>query len=439
MNPISPEQFQALVIKSKLIDPDRLRKVWKDIPSNLRTDAGKMAAFLVKQRFLTEFQALKLLKGIRQGLVLGKYRILSPIGRGGMGTVYLARHENGSLVALKVLPPKRAKREERTLARFLREMELSQRVKHPNLARTHEVGTSQGIYFIAMEYIRGKSLKQLVVDEGPLSVDRASALFIEVSVGLAYAHARGLIHRDLKPSNIMVTPAGHAKILDFGLAMESDEEIPEDKTIIGGKGYVVGTMDFIAPEQIQNSADVDFRADLYALGCTMYYTLTGQPPFPGGSSKRKMKMHLTEFPEPIPEINPEVPEAFARIAEKLMEKDPSRRYQNADAVCEAIMPWSKDDQPVKQDDELSNTAIIEEVTHTKMHYWREIGTTLAAVVPSESGSQSTSMPNLELSEDEGEKRESTNKIVWNQKITNILLLVLSLLMLIIIVVLIFRQ
>ena len=436
MNPISPEQFQALLIKSKLIDPERLRKVWRDIPDSLRDDAGKLAAFLVKQRFLTEFQALKLLKGIRQGLVLGKYRILSPIGRGGMGTVYLARHENGGLVALKVLPPKRAKREERTLARFLREMELSQRVKHPNLARTHEVGTSQGIYFIAMEYIRGKSLKQLIVDEGPLNVDRATALFIEVSVGLAYAHARGLIHRDLKPSNIMITPAGHAKILDFGLAMDRDEEPPEDRTIMGGKGYVVGTMDFIAPEQIHNSADVDLRADLYALGCTMYFALTGQPPFPGGSSKRKMKMHLTEFAEPIPELNPDIPPAFAKIAEKLMEKDPERRYTHADAVCEAIMPWSKDEGASSREDELSDTGIIEEVTQSKLHQWREIGTTLAAVTPSESESHSTLLPVAIEENDVIEKQ--TNKLVWNQKITNILLLVLSLLLLIIIAVLIAR-
>ena len=439
MNPISPEQFQALLIKSKLIDPERLRKVWGDIPDSLRDDAGKLAAFLVKQRFLTEFQALKLLKGIRQGLVLGKYRILSPIGRGGMGTVYLARHENGGLVALKVLPPKRAKREERTLARFLREMDLSQRVKHPNLARTHEVGSSQGIYFIAMEYIRGKSLKQLVVDEGPLNVERASALFIEVSVGLAYAHARGLIHRDLKPSNIMITPAGHAKILDFGLAMDRDEEPPADRTIMGGKGYVVGTMDFIAPEQITNSAEVDSRADLYGLGCTMYYALTGQPPFPGGSSKRKMKMHMTEFAEPIPEINPDIAPAFAKIAEKLMEKNPEHRYPHADAVCEAIMPWSKDEANVPGEDELSDTGIIEEVTQSKLHQWREIGTTLAAVTPSDSESHSTLLPTVtEDVNDDGIGKE-THKLVWNQKITNILLVVLSVLLVVIIVVLIARR
>jgi eukaryotic-like serine/threonine-protein kinase len=184
----------------------------------------------------------------------------------------------------------------------------------------------------------------------------------------------------------MVTKVGHAKILDFGLAMERDEEPPEDRKILGGQGYVVGTMDFIAPEQISDSAGVDHRADLYSLGCTLYFVLTGQPPFPGGSSKRKMKRHLQESPEPVQEINPDVPDGFARIVERLMEKDPERRYPNADAVCEAIMPWSRDDDPLPADEVLTNAQIIDEATTAKQHQWREVGTTLAAVAPSESSS-----------------------------------------------------
>ncbi|MBO0700605.1 MAG: serine/threonine protein kinase, partial [Zavarzinella sp.] len=281
-----------------------------------------------------------------QGLVLGPYQILSPLGKGGMGTVYLARDSRRpegrkALVALKVLPPKRAREEDRTLARFLREMDLAQRVGHPNLTRTFEAGDIGGVHYIAMEYIRGLSLSRLVGEHGPVGVARAARLFAEVADGLGHAHEKGLIHRDLKPANIMVTPRGHAKVLDLGLALAVGEELPEDKSIVGGQGYVVGTMDYIAPEQVYDSTQVDARSDLYALGCSLYFALTGQPPFPGGTSVQKMKRHRSEYAEPISDLNPTVPAEFSRVVARLMEKDPRRRYQTAAAARDALRAWAE--------------------------------------------------------------------------------------------------
>src|SRR5262245_3896067 len=339
------DQFLRTLRKSGLLADTRIDELVQAAPPTDAQDPARLGEFLVSQGALTHFQVAKLKQGTYHGLVLGPFRILSPTGKGGMGSVYLAgdmrKDGKRALVALKVLPPKKAREEDRVLARFLREMDLAQRVGHPNLTRTFEAGDVGGVHYIAMEYIRGLSLSRLVGEHGPLSVGRAARLFSEVADGLGHAHDKGLIHRDLKPANIMVTPRGHAKVLDLGLALAVGEELPADKSIVGGQGYVVGTMDYIAPEQVYDSTQVDARADLYALGCSLYFALTGQPPFPGGTSVQKMKRHRSEFAEPITDLNPTVPAEFARIVNRLMEKEPRQRYPTAAAARDALRPWSE--------------------------------------------------------------------------------------------------
>jgi serine/threonine protein kinase len=266
-----------------------------------------------------------------------------------------------------VLPPKRAREEDRMLARFIREMDLAQRVSHPHLTKTYEAGDFGGVHYIAMEYIRGMSLRRLVGEQGPLGVARAARLFAEAADGLQSAHELGLVHRDLKPSNIMVTPNGHAKILDMGLALAVGEELPKDKTIAGGEGYVVGTMDYIAPEQVDSPTGVDARADLYALGCSIYYALTGQPPFPGGTSIEKMKRHRKEYAPPVSDSNPTIPAEFSRIVERLMEKSPESRYRSAAAVRDELRPWTAGDpeRPMDVDPEQSEAEIVQELERTQ--------------------------------------------------------------------------
>ncbi len=356
------DSFLKTVLRSGLLDREQLRTALSAAPRELRRDPHAVADFLVKTGKLSRFQAHKLLQGTALGLLLGPYQILAPIGRGGMGTVYLARDSRSQLLmALKVLPPKRAREEERLLARFRREMEMGQRVAHPHLAWTYEVGVCRGVYYIALEYIPGKSLYRLVNDEGPLPVPRAARLFAEVASALDHAHMQGLIHRDLKPSNIIITPHDHAKVLDLGLALVQGEA-PAAREVVGGRGYVVGTMDYIAPEQAENAAEVDPRSDIYSLGCTLYFALTGRPPFPGGSALEKIQRQRSEEPAPIPPLNPRVPPAFIGLVRRMMAKRPEHRIASAAAVREELLTWAAHD-PVLPLDQPGDPEYTEAVVH----------------------------------------------------------------------------
>lgn len=343
------ETFVRAVLKSGLLNREQFEAALRATPREARADVKQLADELVKRGTLTRFQARKLLQGAVVGLVLGPYQVHAPIGRGGMGTVYLAvDSRNQQHVALKVLPPKKARAEERLLARFRREMELSRRVRHPNVALTHEVGVSHGVNYIAMEYIPGRSLHRVVAQDGPLTVARAARLLSEVCSGLDHAHSQGMVHRDLKPSNIMVTPNNHAKVLDLGLAL-MEGEVAEDVEVIGGAGYVVGSMDYIAPEQTEDSRGVDARADIYALGCSLFYALSGRAPFPGGTHKEKMRRHRREEPERINHLNPAVPQAFADIVHKMMAKKPEQRFASAYDAREALLSWAMEDVGLPMD------------------------------------------------------------------------------------------
>lgn len=339
--PDSPtvEGFLKTVLKSRLLDREQLQEALRDVPKPQREDANALADHLIRKGKLSRFQAKKILSGSGKGLLLDHYQVLAPIGRGGMSTVYLARDErNGELIALKMLTPSRWRSQERLLARFQREMELSRRVSHPHLAWTHECGFCMGVYYIAMEYIPGKNLSKIVAEEGPLSVPRAARLMAEVAAGLEHAHNQGLIHRDLKPSNIMITPHDRAKVLDLGLALMQGEEAEE--SVIGGQSYIVGTMDYIAPEQTADSTAVDGRADIYSLGCTLYFALTGQLPFPGGSSRDKVRRHRSETPTPLSQLAPSLPCGFVQLVERMMAKDPAQRPPSAAAVEEELRSWA---------------------------------------------------------------------------------------------------
>ncbi len=333
------QEFLKAVLRSGLLDKDQLLDALRSFPKEQWNQPKRLAKHLIYLGKLSRFQAHKLLSGATLGLRLDHYSIQTPIGRGGMGAVYLALDlRTGHHLAIKVLPPRRANAEERYLARFQREMELSQKVSHPHLAQTHEVGVSQGVYFIAMEYIPGQSLHRLVTTEGTLSVERAARLASEIASALEHAHGLGLIHRDLKPSNIMVTPHDHAKVLDLGLAM-MEGEVSDAIEVIGGRGYVVGSVDYMAPEQTLDSTQVDGRSDLYALGCVLYFTLTGRPPFYGKTTKEKLAAHRQEVPDPLQWRNHEVPDEFAEIVHKLLAKKPADRYPSAALARAELLRW----------------------------------------------------------------------------------------------------
>ena len=334
--------FVETVARSGLVTPDVLDRARAALPSSPESDAHvRLARVLIASGAVTPYQARKLLSGATRGFFLGGYRILRRLGEGGMGKVYLAEPDGGGeQVAIKVLPPNKAAAEGQAISRFRREMELSQRVKHPNLAETLDVGREGGVYFMIMEYVRGRSLYEMVKwsSGGPLRVPDAARYFLGVVAGLGAAHAVGLIHRDIKPSNLMVCPDGSAKILDLGLARLLSEE-----GALTRPNVVIGTLDYASPEQLGDAARADQRSDLYSVGCTLYFTLVGRPPFEGGDVVNKIFKQKMDDPEPVERVVRGVPSAFGAIVRKLMNKAPADRYQSCDELARDLARWTDPD------------------------------------------------------------------------------------------------
>ena len=321
------DDFAEKVALSGLVSTAELTQARAQVEPKPAADASlRLARLLVQQGLLTTYQARKLLAGATRGFFLGGYRILSPLGEGGTGKVFLAVNEQTfGKVAIKVLPPRKALEEAGSLVRFRREMELSQRCDHPNLARTLAVGTEGDVNFIVLEYIPGMSLFDMVRSEryGPLRVSDAARLFLKVLDGLDAAHQAGLVHRDIKPSNIMIMADGNAKILDLGLARAMGEEKG-----ITRANTVLGTLDYASPEQLGDASRADVRSDLYSVGCTLYFTLSGRPPFEGGDVINKIFRQRLDDPEPLENIARGVPAAFAAMVRKLMAKKPDERVSD---------------------------------------------------------------------------------------------------------------
>ncbi len=336
----SPARFHDTALASSLVDATAINSAEDVVRKTLgaggdpsRWDQA-VADVLVERGTLTRFQATQMLAG-RRKLTLGQYRILDVLGQGGMGQVFRAEHAMmGREVAVKVLP--RAKSTPDTEAAFRREIRMLGRLDHPNLVRALDAGHDGKVYYLVTELVDGVDLRKQVLKYGTLDEVAAAAVVSQVARGLAYAHTEGLVHRDVKPGNILVTPAGRAKLLDVGLA---GSVLESESTRLG---RVVGTMDYMAPEQIRSPDTVGPAADVYGLGCTLYFVLAGQVPFPGGTRQDKARRQLTETPAPIQKFAPGVSDAFCRVVEAMMDKDPVQRIGTADAVIEWLRPWTPD-------------------------------------------------------------------------------------------------
>src|SRR3954451_24198038 len=257
-------------------------------------------------------------------LTIGSYRLLEPLGSGGVSSVYRAEHmESGHEVAVKILPRSLAKTPA-MLQRFLREAESAEALEHPNIVAIYDRGVDQGRHYLVLEYVRGGDLHDRVRNEGPLAVDDAVSVIRHVAEGLQYASALGLVHRDIKPANLLLSPEGEVKIIDLGLALKSeaeDERVTRD-------GPTVGTVDYMAPEQARDSRATSDRSDIYSLGCTFYYLLTGSAPFPGGDIADKLSRHCTK-PAPDPRaVRPEIPRQLGLVIRKMMGKRPENRLKD---------------------------------------------------------------------------------------------------------------
>jgi hypothetical protein len=268
-----------------------------------------------------------------------RYRVLRRLGAGGMGVVYQAEHQlMDRTVALKVIN-KKLIAAPGMVVRFQREVRAVARVSHPNLVQAFDADTAGDLHFLVLEFIDGVSLAALVKRYGPLPVDRACDYVRQAAVGLAHAAAQGLVHRDIKPHNIMVTPQGQVKVMDFGLANLGVEWGDEEGLTETGQG--LGTPDYVAPEQIRDAHSADTRADIYSLGCTLYFLLAGRPPFPKGNSAQKMAAHLERQPDSLAELRPGLPAGLVPVIEKMMTKEPAQRYQTAAEVVAALEPFCR--------------------------------------------------------------------------------------------------
>ena len=264
---------------------------------------------------------------LTMGSSIAHYRVVSRLGEGGMGAVYLADDTRlGRQAALKVLPAKVAADPER-MHRFVQEAKLASALTHPNVAYIYEIGEDAGLRFFAMEYVEGEPLS-VRLGRGPLAFSELLSFGIQVADALDNAHSKGIVHRDIKPSNLMLTPRGYVKVLDFGLAKLETLKNLADTQVMTGTGVVMGTVAYMSPEQALGR-DVDHRTDLFSLGVVLYEMATARLPFPGATASETMARILGSQPDAIARFNYEVPEGLDRVVRKCLEKDRERRYQSA--------------------------------------------------------------------------------------------------------------
>ncbi|HUG89327.1 MAG TPA: protein kinase [Planctomycetaceae bacterium] len=340
----SVETFLGAVRKSGLIAPDLLKRLLDEFRERggNPNDAERLADKLVAAGALTRWQAEKLLQGKHSGFFLGKYRLLSLLGKGGMSSVYLAEHVlMRRRCAIKVLPTKRVN-DSSYLGRFHREAQAVAALDHSNIVRAYDVDKetqrNAEIHFLVMEYVEGQSLLDLVQKHGPLDFVRAADYIRQSAEGLAHAHAAGMVHRDVKPGNLLVDSTGTVKILDLGLARFFHGK--EDKSLtVAHDEKVLGTADYLAPEQARDSHGVDARADIYGLGCTFYFLLTGHPPFSEGTLAQRLLAHQFRDPPPLTDDRPDTPPALIAVVERMMAKHPDQRFQSSQETADALVDW----------------------------------------------------------------------------------------------------
>lgn len=308
--------------------------------AGLDREATAFADHLVQQQSLTRYQADAILSGQLDGLVLGEYLVLAELGRGGMGIVYEALHRRMQRhVAIKVLPPKIV-HHSKAFKRFEREIQTAARLTHPNIVTCYDAGQKSGSSYLVMELIRGEDLSQVVRRDGPFSVNESIELVAQAAEGLKHAHSHQVVHRDVKPSNLMRCEDGTIKILDFGLAsLRNRQESPSDNQRdddLTDAGLAIGTFNYMSPEQLEDSRFADARSDIYSLGCTLHFLVTGSPPFQAETPVGKLLAHRES---PVPELHSlrgPVPRELAELFRSMLAKNPGERPQSAAQVIERL-------------------------------------------------------------------------------------------------------
>lgn len=365
--PSSVEELVQLIRKSGMVDEQKLSTYLqrREFSRGLPTDPREFADDMVRDGVLTYFQSEQFLLGKWRGFTIGKYKLLERVGVGGMGQVFLCEHMfMRRRVAVKVLPPAKAE-QPAALGRFYREARAAGGLQHPNIVRTHDIDQDGNLHFIVMDYVDGSNLLDVVKKFGPMDLGRAASYIRQVAAGLDHAFRNGIIHRDIKPGNVLIDRKGTARILDMGLARFFRDHT-DQLTVKYDDKIVLGTADYVAPEQVANSHSVDIRADIYGLGATFYFLLAGHPPFPTGTVSQKLLWHRTKDPTLIRQIRPDVPEGMAAVLVRMMAKDPKARYQTPAQVVAEMDVWVPMSVTLPSTDEMpqlspaANEGVVEE-------------------------------------------------------------------------------
>lgn len=350
----------GLLLRSKLLSPEDARAMfhrWQTEGGPAVDNAGRFSVWMVTNRYLTEYQAALLARGHADGFFLDSYKILDRLGKGHMAGVYKAIHPSDQLVAIKVLPPSRA-REEEAVQRFHREARLAIKLTHPNIVRVFQLGQAiqengDPLYYIVMEYLPGETLEEIIARRGRLPVAEAVRLIYQALQGLEHLFSQGLVHRDLKPSNLMLVSANPTpdtpqqfdtlgstlKIVDMGLSrniFESSQIDPPEDDGLTRENTLLGTPDYMSPEQSRDSTSIDIRSDIYSLGCVLYQLLAGQIPFKESNLIRLLLRHATETPRPLVEFNPEIPGDLQQVVDSMMAKEPKKRPSTPEVAARAL-------------------------------------------------------------------------------------------------------
>jgi serine/threonine protein kinase len=341
---LTVQNVYGLLLRSKLLSVEEAKAMftrWQEEAKEGSSNLAKFAAWMVGHKYLTEYQASLLARGHADGFFLDEYKILERLGKGRMAGVYKSQYKLGQVVAIKVLPPSKAK-DPMLLARFQREAKLAIRLRHPNIVRSFQTGIAEGLHYLVMEYLDGETLEEVLLRRKQFSPPEAVRLVYQALQGLQHIHSQGLVHRDLKPANLMLVPPPPddntlgctVKILDIGLGRMLFEEGQDPG--LTGEGVLLGTPDYMSPEQARDPRVADIRADVYSLGCVLYHLLAGQTPFPDTNIISQMIKHATEQARPLRDFNREIPDGLQQIVNWMMAKDPARRYPTPERAAQAL-------------------------------------------------------------------------------------------------------
>jgi serine/threonine protein kinase len=335
---LSRDEYLRNLRESGLFSKEEMDRTLADLQGSQGTDGEATAHGLVAAGKLTPFQAAAVRERQFEELVIGSYQVLDRLGAGGMGTVYKARHRRMKrVVAIKVLR-RSLGQDEKFVQRFQREVEAVACLSHPNIVMAHDAGEAEVGYFLVMEFVNGRDLATEVQQRGPLPVGEAVGCLVQAAQALEYAHSQGIIHRDIKPANLLRDVHGVVKVADLGLARFNDSlgRPAEEMNALTQAGSIMGTVDFMPPEQALGLTNIDHRADIYSLGCTLHYLLVGQPPYQAPTMMAVLLKHREAPIASLCDARPEIPAALDQIFRRMVAKKPEERFTSMAEVVRAL-------------------------------------------------------------------------------------------------------